>query len=157
VSPEIRLGAHEVTRRFGRVVANDAVTLSIAPGTVHAIVGENGAGKTTLMRILYGLDRPDEGTVIVNDEPVRLSGPADATGRGTGMVHQEYKLVYELTLLENLVLGREPVRRGRLEWARARRQAETLAGDTGVQIEWDRPAGQAPMAARQRLEILRLL
>ena len=157
MSPAIRLGAREVTRRFGSVVANDAVTLSIAPGTVHAIVGENGAGKTTLMRILYGLDRPDEGTVMVDDEPVRLSGPADATGRGIGMVHQEFKLVYELTLLENLVLGREPVRWGRLEWARARRHAEALAGDTGVQIEWDRPAGRAPMAARQRLEILRLL
>jgi len=157
VAPEIRLGAREVTRRFGGVVANDAVTLSIAPGTVHAIVGENGAGKTTLMRILYGLDRPDEGTVVIDDEPVRLSGPAEATRHGIGMVHQEFKLVDELTLLENLVLGREPVRRGRLDWARARAQAEALAGDTGVRIEWDRPAGRAPMAARQRLEILRLL
>jgi simple sugar transport system ATP-binding protein len=154
---ETRLGAREVTRRFGSVVANDAVTLSIAPGTVHAIVGENGAGKTTLMRILYGLDRPDEGTVVIDDQRVQLSGPADATRRGIGMVHQEFKLVDELTLLENLVLGHEPVRRGRLDWARARSQAEALAGDTGVRIEWDRPAGRAPMAARQRLEILRLL
>jgi simple sugar transport system ATP-binding protein len=157
VAPEIRLGAREVTRRFGDVVANHAVTLSIAPGTVHAIVGENGAGKTTLMRILYGLDRPDAGTVVVNDEPARLSGPADATRRGIGMVHQEFKLVGELTLLENLVLGHEPVSRARLDWSRARRQAEALGGEAGVALEWDLPAARASVAARQRLEILRLL
>jgi simple sugar transport system ATP-binding protein len=157
VPPAIRLGARDVTRRFGAVVANDAVTLSIAPGTVHAIVGENGAGKTTLMRILYGLDRPDAGTVVVDDAPVRLAGPADATRRGIGMVHQELKLVEELTLLENLVLGHEPLRRGRVDWARARRDAARLAGETGVDLDWDEPAGRASVAARQRLEILRLL
>jgi len=157
VPPEIRLGARQVTRRFGGVVANDDVTLSIAPGTVHAIVGENGAGKTTLMRILYGLDRPDSGTVVIDDEPARLSGPADATRRAIGMVHQEFKLVDELTLLENLVLGHEPVRRGRLDWGRARSRAEALAGETGVALDWDLPAGRASVAARQRLEILRLL
>jgi general nucleoside transport system ATP-binding protein len=155
--PKIRLGARQVTRRFGGVVANDGVSLAIAPGKVHAIVGENGAGKTTLMRILYGLDRPDEGTVVIDDEPARLSGPADATRRGIGMVHQEFKLVDELTLLENLVLGHEPVRQGRLDWRRARVRAEALAGETGVALEWDLPAGRASVAARQRLEILRLL
>jgi ABC-type uncharacterized transport system ATPase subunit len=144
-------------RRFGGVVANDDVTLSIAPGTVHAIVGENGAGKTTLMRILYGLDRPDAGTVVVADAPVRLTGPADATRRGIGMVHQEFKLVEELSLLENLVLGREPVRRGRLDWRQARSDGARLAGEAGVELDWDMPAGRASVAARQRLEIMRLL
>jgi ABC-type uncharacterized transport system ATPase subunit len=152
-----RLGANNVTRRFGSVLANDDVTLSIAPGTVHAVVGENGAGKTTLMRILYGLDRPDEGTVVVDDQPTRLSGPADATRRGIGMVHQEFKLVGELTLLENLVLGREPTHRGRIDWRRARAEAQELAGQTGVEIDWDQTADRAPVAVRQRLEILRLL
>ena len=157
MAAQIRLGAREVTRRFGGVVANDRVTLSIAPGTVHAIVGENGAGKTTLMRILYGLDRPDAGTVVIDDEPVRLAGPADATRRGIGMVHQELKLVDELTLLENLVLGREPGGPGRIDWAAARARADAMAGEAGVALEWDRPAGTASVAARQRLEILRLL
>jgi ABC-type uncharacterized transport system ATPase subunit len=157
VTATIRLGASNVTRRFGGVVANDDVTLSVAPGTVHAVVGENGAGKTTLMRILYGLDRPDGGTVIVDDQPARLSGPADATRRGIGMVHQEFKLVGELTLLENLVLGREPTRRGRIDWRRARQQAEAIAGQTGVELDWNSTADRAPVAARQRLEILRLL
>jgi simple sugar transport system ATP-binding protein len=157
VTAKIRLGASNVTRHFGDVVANGDVTLSVAPGTVHAVVGENGAGKTTLMRILYGLDRPDAGTVIVDDQPVRLSGPADATRRGIGMVHQEFKLVGELTLLENLVLGREPTRRGRIDWRGARDRAEALAGQTGVEFDWDATADRAPVAVRQRLEILRLL
>ena len=78
----VRLGARGVTRAFGPVVANDRVDLSVAPGTIHAVVGENGAGKTTLMRILYGLERPDEGTVVVDDEPTALSGPDDALERG---------------------------------------------------------------------------
>jgi general nucleoside transport system ATP-binding protein len=157
VAPDIRLGADGVTRRFGAVVANDGVTLSVAPGTVHAIVGENGAGKTTLMRILYGLDRPDAGTVVVDDEPVRLAGPADAARRGIGMVHQELKLVGELTLLENLVLGREPRRGPAVDWAAARRRAEALGAETGIELDWDQPAARAPVSARQRLEILRLL
>ena len=117
----VRVGARGVSRRFGPVVANDEVDLAVAPGTIHAIVGENGAGKTTLMRMLYGLDRPDAGTVVLDDAPVRLAGPADASARGIGMVHQEFKLVGELTLLENLVLGREPTlaRRGSTSPARA--------------------------------------
>ena len=83
---------------------------SVAPGTIHAVVGGNGAGKSTLMRILQGVDRPDEGSVILNDAPVRLTGPADAFARGIGMVHQEFMLAPPLTLLENLILAHEPAR-----------------------------------------------
>jgi simple sugar transport system ATP-binding protein len=152
-----RLGARGVTRRFGRILANDNVDLSVAPATIHGVVGENGAGKTTLMRILYGFDRPDSGTVIVDDEPVELSGPADGLARGIGMVHQDFMLVPELTLLENLVLGAEPTRGPLVDWAAARRAAEQLSRDTGVVLDWDRPVARASVSARQRLEILRLL
>src|SRR4051812_10773718 len=93
----VRLGARGVTRRFGPLVANDHVDFSAMAGTIHAIVGGNGAGKSTLMRILQGMDRPDEGTVIVNHEPVSLSGPAEAFRLGIGMVHQEFMLVPGLT------------------------------------------------------------
>jgi ABC-type uncharacterized transport system ATPase subunit len=152
-----RLGGRGLTRRFGPVVANDGIDLAVAPGTVHALVGENGAGKTTLMRTLYGLERPDAGTVLIDDRPVRLAGPADALARGIGMVHQELMVVPELTLLENLVLGHEPVRGPLLDLDAARAAAAGLAERTGVELDWDRPAGQAPVSARQRLEILRLL
>jgi len=86
------LGARGVTRRFGAVVANDCVDFSVAPQTIHAVVGGNGAGKSTLMRILQGVDAPDEGTVILDDRPVRLEGPADAFAHGVGLVHQEFML-----------------------------------------------------------------
>ncbi len=153
----IRVGARGVSRRFGAVLANDEVDLAVAPGTIHAIVGENGAGKTTLMRILGGLDRPDTGTVVVDGEPVSLGGPGGAAARGIGMVHQEFKLVGELSLLENLILGREPTRRGRLDLPRARAEAEELARDAGVELDWGARTDQTSVATRQRLEILRLL
>ena len=153
----IRIGARGITRRFGSLTANDDVTLGIAPGSIHAIVGENGAGKTTLMRMLQGLDRPDAGTVVLDDEPVRLGGPADAARRGIGMVHQELNLVPELTLLENLVLGHEPMRRGAIDWRAAHEAGARLVDETGLEVDWGQPAAAASLVARQRLEILRLL
>jgi simple sugar transport system ATP-binding protein len=153
----VRLGARNVTRRFGRILANDSIDLEVTPASIHGVVGENGAGKTTLMRILYGFDRPDSGTVIIDDEPVDLSGPADGLARGIGMVHQEFMLVPDLTLLENLVLGAEPTRGPLVDWTAARRAAERLSRDTGVELDWDMPVARASVSARQRLEILRLL
>ena len=155
--PAVRLGARAVTRRFGRVIANDGIDFAAAPGSIHAIVGGNGAGKTTLMRILQGLVQPDEGSVIVDDREVALADPADAFARGIGMVHQEFMLVDGLTLLENLILGREPVRRGVIDHAAARREAGRLAASAGVTLEWDVTVAQAPVHLRQIVEILRLL
>jgi len=157
-TPAIRIGAHRVTRRFGGLLANDGIDLAAAPGTIRGVVGGNGAGKTTLMRILQGLDQPDEGTVIVNDKPVRLANPADAFARGIGMVHQEFMLVQDLTLLENLILGREPVKRGGvIDRAAALAEARRLAALAGVELDWSLVASQAPVHLRQVVEILRLL
>ncbi|WP_158818567.1 ABC transporter ATP-binding protein [Methylocapsa sp. S129] len=154
----IRLGARKVTRRFGPVVANDQIDLAVAPGTIHAIVGGNGAGKSTLMRILQGVDQPDEGSVILDDAPVRLTGPADAFARGIGMVHQEFMLAPNLTLLENLILAREPVGRGGLiDWRVAQAEADRLAALAGVALDWRVKVADAPVHQRQILEILRLL
>jgi general nucleoside transport system ATP-binding protein len=153
-----RIGGRGLTRRYGPVVANDRIDLVVAPGTIHSVVGGNGAGKSTLMRILQGLDRPDEGTVILNDEPVRLGGPADAFAHGVGMVHQEFMLAGPLTLLENLILAREPVGAGgRIDWRRAEAEATRLAALAGVTIDWRLTAADAPIHVRQILEILRLL
>ena len=154
----IRIGARDLTRRYGPVVANDRIDLAVAPGTIHSVVGGNGAGKSTLMRILQGVDWPDEGTVILEDAPVRLKGPADAFARGVGMVHQEFMLAPPLTLLENLILAREPVARGgRIDWRTAEADAERLAALAGVTIDWRMKAADAPIHVRQILEILRLL
>jgi simple sugar transport system ATP-binding protein len=155
---EVRIGASGLTRRFGAIVANDHVDLVVAPGTIHSIVGGNGAGKSTLMRILQGVDRPDEGSVILDDAPVRFSGPAEAFAHGVGMVHQEFMLAAPLTLLENLILAREPVSRGGfIDWRAAEAEAERLAGMAGVRIDWRLAAAKAPIHVRQIVEILRLL
>lgn len=155
--PAVRLGARAVTRRYGRVTANDGIDFAASLGTIHAIIGGNGAGKTTLMRILQGLERPDEGSVIVDDRPVMLADPADAFARGIGMVHQEFMLVESLTLLENLILGREPLRRGRIDRIAALAAAGRLAASVGVTLDWDVAVAAAPVHLRQIVEILRLL
>lgn len=154
----IRLGTRKVTRRFGGVTANDGIDFSAERGTIHAIVGGNGAGKSTLMRILQGMDRPDEGQVLVNGEPAFFSGPADAFAQGIGMVHQEFMLVPGLTLLENLVLAHEPiVRFDVLDKEKALAEGARLAKLTGVALDWEMPVESAPVHVRQIVEILRLL
>jgi general nucleoside transport system ATP-binding protein len=159
--PKVRVGAAGVTRAFGPVVANADVDLEVRRGTIHAVVGENGAGKTTLMRLLFGLDRPDSGTVVVDGRAVRLKGPADALARGIGIVQQESAVVPDLTMLENLVLGAEPRRRGLargfVDWHAARARGAELALDTGVHLDWDAPASAVAAGVRQQLEVLRLL
>ncbi len=148
----VRLGARGVTRRFGAIVANDRVDLNVAPRTIHAVVGGNGAGKSTLMRILQGVDAPDEGTVVLDDRPVRLDGPADAFARGVGMVHQEFMLAAPLSLLENLILAREPAGLGGLiDWRKATAEADRVAALAGVTIDWRLKAVDAPIHVRQIL------
>ena len=139
------------------MVACDRVDFAASPGSIHGIVGGNGAGKTTLMRILQGLEQPDAGRVIVDDVPVVLADPAAAFARGIGMVHQEFMLVDSLTLLENLILGREPARCGVIDRASALAAAERLAASAGVQLDWDATVAEAPVHLRQTVEILRLL
>src|SRR5690606_11465662 len=108
-----------ITKPFPGVVANRDIHLAVARGAVHANVGENGAGKSTLMKILYGMQRPDEGTIAVDGTPVELTSPTVAIGLGIGMVHQHFMLADNLTVLENIVLGSEPRRGVRLDVAAA--------------------------------------
>jgi general nucleoside transport system ATP-binding protein len=154
----VRIGARALTRKFGSVVANDRIEFAASPGAIHAVIGGNGAGKSTLMRILQGVDSPDEGSVILDDAPVLLSGPADAFARGVGMVHQEFMLAPNLTLLENLVLGHEPMgAAGLIDWRAAKTAAEKLAATANVVLDWGRLVADAPVHQRQILEILRLI
>ena len=158
VDTDIRLGTYRVTRRFGRLVANDSVNFKARRGTVHAIVGGNGAGKSTLMRILQGMDKPDEGVVLVDGLPIAFQGPGHAFERGIGMVHQEFMLVPGLTLLENLILAKEPVDGiGRIDRRTALAEAQRLERLAGVTVDWDTREEEAPVHVRQTVEILRLL
>lgn len=152
-----RIGARRVSRSFGPVRANVDVTLSVQPGSVHAIVGENGAGKSTLMRVLYGLDQPDGGSVIIDDEEVVLASPKAAIDRRIGLVQQELAIIPDLTLLENLVLGAEPATLGRVDWKKAQHHARDLSTRVGVDIDWHADAARTPIAIQQQVEILRLV
>jgi general nucleoside transport system ATP-binding protein len=155
--PRPHLAFRAVTKRYGALLANDRIELEVERGSTHAIVGENGAGKSTLMGIAYGLLAPDEGTLELDGEPVRLRGPQDALARGIGMVQQRFQVLEELTALENLVLGAEPARGALLDRATAIQQAEDIAGQLRVRLPWQARARTLSVGQRQRLEILRLL
>jgi ABC-type uncharacterized transport system ATPase subunit len=143
-----------ITKRFPGVVANRDVTLAVAPRTVHALVGENGAGKSTLMKILYGMQRPDEGVILLGGVETVLASPAEAMAAGIGMVHQHFMLADNLTVLENVVIGAEKVA-GIGERARARIRG--LGGRYGMRLEPDALVETLGVGDRQRVEILKVL
>ncbi|WP_067491783.1 ABC transporter ATP-binding protein [Actinomadura hibisca] len=153
--PAVRLTS--ITKRFPGVVANRDINLTIERGEVHALCGENGAGKSTLMKILYGMQRPDEGTIEIDGEQVSFKGPADAIARGIGMVHQHFKLADNLTVLENVILGAEPRKRGRIDFAAARRRIEEMSAQYGLRVDPDVLVETLGVGDRQRVEILKVL
>jgi general nucleoside transport system ATP-binding protein len=147
-----------VTKRFPGVVANDGVELRVRAGTIHAIVGENGAGKSTLMNILYGIIRPDAGEIRVAGRTVNFRSAKDAIDVGIGMVHQHFKLADNLTVLENVVLGGEPVKGAVfLDEAGARRRILELGKRYGLGVDPDALVEVLGVGARQRVEILKVL
>jgi general nucleoside transport system ATP-binding protein len=148
---------HGITKRFPGVVANRDIDITVRSGTVHAIVGENGAGKSTLMKILYGMQKPDEGTIAVDGRPVGFSSPADAIAAGIGMVHQHFMLADNLTVLENVVLGAEPGGFGRLDRRAARRRITEISDAYGLGVRPDRLVEELGVGDRQRVEILKVL
>lgn len=143
-----------ITKRFPGVVANHDVSFAVTRGTVHAIVGENGAGKSTLMKILYGVQRPDEGTIRINGDEVSLHSPADAIKHGVGMVFQHFMLADNLTVTENVVLGAEK-RHG--IGAAARAEIERISREYGLGIDPTALVADLGVGARQRVEILKVL
>ena len=115
-----------IGKRFPGVIANYDVDLNVRAGTIHAIVGENGAGKSTLMKTLYGMQEPDSGTISVEGTERRFKSPSDAISAGIGMVHQHFMLADNLTVLENIILGSEPGRRGIIDIKQARTRIEDI-------------------------------
>ena len=145
---------HGITKRFPGVVANKDIELSVRRGTVHAIVGENGAGKSTLMKILYGVQQPDEGTIAVNGQQLTLKSPTDAIKAGIGMVFQHFMLADNLTVRENVVLGAEKLHGiGDAASAEIRRISDAY----GLDVEPDDLVADLGVGARQRIEILKVL
>jgi ABC-type uncharacterized transport system ATPase subunit len=147
-----------ITKRFGSLVANDAIDFELKRGEIHALLGENGAGKSTLMNVLYGLHHPDEGEIRLDGEPVTIDSARRAIALGIGMVHQHFMLVPVMTVAENLVLGTEPRRPdGRLDYKEAVRRTRELSQQYGLAVRPEAKVEDLGVGAQQRVEILRAL
>ncbi|PHR24167.1 MAG: sugar ABC transporter ATP-binding protein [Hoeflea sp.] len=146
-----------ITKRFGTLVANDAISLSLKRGEVVALLGENGAGKTTLMNILFGHYTADEGEIEVFGKPLPAGDPNAALGAGIGMVHQHFTLADQMTVLENIVLGTQSLWSLNLGKSRARAKIRQLATDYGLEVDPDRMITELSVGERQRVEILKAL
>ena len=147
-----------ITKRFpGGVVANDKVDFDLQVGEIHGLLGESGAGKTTLMNILYGLYQPDGGTIEVFGKPAGFRSPADAIRLGIGMVHQHFKLVSDMTVAENIVLGLKSPKGVLTDIGSAATRISTLAEQHGLQVDPKTQIWQLAVGQRQRVEILKAL
>ena len=146
-----------ITKRFGSLVANNAIDFELKRGEIHALLGENGAGKSTLMNVLYGLHQPDEGEILVDGEKVEIHSPRQAMNLGIGMVHQHFMLVPVMTVAENLVLGAEPRNGLLLDYKAAARRTRELSERFGLAVDPDAKVENLGVGAQQRVEILRAL
>ncbi|MGI8720809.1 MAG: ABC transporter ATP-binding protein [Geodermatophilaceae bacterium] len=146
------LETFELTKSFGPLVANEAVSVRVPAETIHAVVGENGAGKTTLMRMVYGLYLPDSGAVYLDGQPVAFGTPRDALARGVAMVHQTSLLVGSLTVAENIMLSMN--RRDRTSHRHAVERLARLSGQNGLGIDPRATVNSLSVGMRQRAEIL---
>ena len=157
-----RLSVRGVSKSFGATRALEGVELIARPGEVHAVVGENGAGKSTLMKILAGALSPDAGAILLDGSPFRPSSPAEARALGVSMVSQELAVCSHLSVVDNVMLGREPSKLGVLDRAEMKRQAaaalDLVAGKASARwVEDDTLVGQLPVASQQLVEIARAL
>jgi simple sugar transport system ATP-binding protein len=146
-----------IVKRFGDLIANDHVDLSVEKGEIRALVGENGAGKTTLMRILFGLDRPNAGTIRLRGQEVHLTNPREAIAHHLGMVHQHFMLFDDLSVTDNIIYGMEPHRWGFLNGKEARTAVEALACQYGFKIRPAAILSSLSVGEKQRVEILKTL
>jgi simple sugar transport system ATP-binding protein len=145
-----------ISKRFGRVVANAAASIEVSEGEIFALVGENGAGKSVLMKILCGVLKPDAGRIVFRGQPLKLGSPAEAIRLRIGMVHQHFMLVPNLSVTENYVLGqRSCIRLGRITGVAAR--IVELSRRYGLEVKPDAFVRELSVGERQRVEILRIL
>ncbi|MGW7087878.1 ABC transporter ATP-binding protein [Streptomyces sp. NPDC054871] len=154
-SPAVELRG--ITKEYPGTLANDRVDLTVARGEIHALMGENGAGKSTLMSVLYGLQRPDAGQILLDGREVTFASPSEAIAAGLGMVHQSFKLFPSFTVAENVVYAAEPRRFGLTDRAEALRRVGALADEHGLAVDPAAKVGDLPVGVRQRVEILKLL
>ncbi|MBE9017680.1 ABC transporter ATP-binding protein [Chroococcidiopsidales cyanobacterium LEGE 13417] len=144
-----------ITKRFGSFVANDNISLSVATGTIHALLGENGAGKSTLMNILSGLYQPDAGQIYLEDKPVQINSSSKAIQLGIGMIHQHFMLVPQLTVTENVILGTGD--HFNLNLRHKQQEITELSQIYSLEVDPKAKVGDLPVGVQQRVEILKAL
>lgn len=154
----MKLELRGITKRFGTLVANNKISLTVEPGEIHALLGENGAGKSTLMNVLYGLYQADEGEILLDGKPQKFRGPGDAMAAGIGMVHQHFMLIPVFTVAENVALGHEPTNfGGKLDMAAARKRVIEISDRFGFNVDPDALVEDLPVGVQQRVEIIKAL
>ena len=146
-----------ISKFFPGVIANENINLSVREGEIHAICGENGAGKSTLMKIIYGMQSPDEGQILVRGHKVRLRSPRHAISCGIGMVHQHFMLADNLSVFENVILGAEPTNLGYILKHQAEEQIAKLSDDYGLDVSIHTPVEELAVGQRQKVEIIKAL
>ena len=146
-----------ITKRFPGIIANDNITLQLRRGEIHALLGENGAGKSTLMSVLFGLYQAEEGVIKKDGQVVQIKDPNDANALGIGMVHQHFKLVECFSVLDNIILGVEPVKGGLLQKDAARKKVMELSERYGLAVNPDALIEDITVGMQQRTEILKML
>ncbi|MDD9270622.1 ABC transporter ATP-binding protein [Paenibacillus sp. GCM10023248] len=155
VVPVVELNG--ITKRFPGIVANDAISLKLMKGEIHALLGENGAGKSTLMNILFGLYQPDEGHIKVQGKEVAIDSPNRAIELGIGMVHQHFKLVQPFTVTENIILGMEPKKGLNVDYKTAQEKVRKLSEQYGLRVDPKAKIEDISVGMQQRVEILKTL
>lgn len=154
---EAALELRGITKRFGDLTANDHVDLTVRKGTVHAVIGENGAGKSTLMNVICGLYQPDEGELFVYGEKKRFKNPSEASRAGIGMVHQEFMLFPDLTVLDNIIMGYELKKGFLLDLDKARLKIEEICREYHFNIPLEAYVKDLPVSMLQQIEIVKIL
>ncbi|NPC95660.1 ABC transporter ATP-binding protein [Nocardioides sp. zg-DK7169] len=154
----MQLALRNVTKRFGSLVANDRISLTVDSGEIHCLLGENGAGKSTLMNVLYGLYQADEGEIVLDGEVQHFAGPGDAMAAGIGMVHQHFMLIPVFTVAENVMLGHEETGfAGSLDLEAARAKVREISARFGFHVDPDAVVEDLPVGVQQRVEIIKAL
>lgn len=146
-----------ITKKFGAFTANDNISLRVAENSVHCIVGENGAGKSTLMNMLFGLIKPDSGEIMISGNPVQFENPHDAIAAGIGMVHQHFMLIDDFTVIENIILGNEPVKGMKLDLESAKAKIIEINERYSFGIDPAAKVAKISISLQQKVEILKLL
>ena len=146
-----------IKKSFGLVQAIRESEFTLKKAEIHSLIGENGAGKSTMMKLLYGMIQPDEGEIIVYGKTVQNLDPKQAIEMGIGMVHQEFMLIQDLTVLENTILGFEPRKGSRIDFAKARENAMLYINQYGLLADLDKKVHEISLAEAQRVEIIKTL